>query len=507
MEITKDVITRAMSKRAKYTELCRITEQALASLEGGEALYPYIFPFSPREDGKKLANRRRQTLNHFDPYPEEVTNIYVENIFRSKEDRREVEKVDSLNEYLKGRYYLNLPETFIFFERPSPPDGVTLLSPADIARLELYPEPSIVFPDSVPYVEVDKRDNVELARVVDGSGYMIITKTHIALVDKNGKLRTDTEEPMYEHGFIDEMGKPSAPLRRHYYRKSYSIGRGAIGRAFFQQIQQKSIAGLQFVAMFIEAAYQHLSMKLKMSKQTADATADEGGGIGLGNFDLIIEEGGPNSVPTAYVAMPAMELQTLMKLIYEVMPEIMFRLARLRLPGSGTAASGIAKLMEAIPELNAITKAIETVWQFDELTVKFIAANFKPSRGKKVVVSYPSTSDVRSTTEKMTDVATLATTIASGKIPSSPTLLGEIMKRLFRSLLPDLPEEKFKVGEKEIDDFIKEGTPPVEATKALADKLKEGLPDGKPTPLPVKEVDVQVTQNATPPKETPAATA
>jgi hypothetical protein len=516
MEITEDVIKRAMGKRPKFKELCRVTEQALASLEGGEALYGYIFPFSPREDGEKLANRRRQTLNHFDPYPEEITNIYVENIFRSKEDKREVEGVAVLNDYLKNRYYkwltneaiyyyLNLPETFLFYERPETPEGVEILSPADSQKLELFIEPSLIFPDSVPYLELDRKDNVELARVVDGKGYMIITKTQIARVDKSGKLRTDLdpEERQYDHEFIDQYGNPAAPLRRHYYRKAYSIGRGVVGRAFFQQIQLKSIAGLQFISMFIEAAYQHLSMKLKMSKQTADATADENGAIGTGNFDIIIEEGGPSSVPTGYIAMPAMELQTMMKLIFEVLPEIMFRLARLRLPGSTTAATGIAKLMEAIPELNAITKAIETVWQFDEDTVKFIAANFKGAQGKKVVVSYPSNHDVRSTTEKMADIATLAETISTGKVPSSPTLVGEIMKRLFRAILPDISKELLDKGEKEIDDFIKNGEPPVEATKALANKVAQGLPDGKPQPIPIKEVDVKVTQNTKTPAETP----
>lgn len=514
MTLDENIIKQALKKRAHFDRVEPEVLRALASYYGGDTLYSQIFPL-PAEDSDVTILRRKQTLYHYQPHPKSVAGIYIESSMQSKQDQRIVGKNKELNEYLKGPYYsfltrdpmefsLLIQDLFIRIEKPLPPPGVSveeIISPADQAKLKLIPQPFLIFPQYVQNYACGRDGILEwicIKEPIDeqGSGieqkyeFTVITKDEIATLTSDFQLKElkDTKGKVmpnpYKHGYVGVDQKPAVPVVKITYQKNHFYG-GKLGYAPLTDVVNLSIGNLQFISLFIEAAYQHLSLKLRMGRQTLEASTLPGQDFKGGNLQLIIEEEGQFHIPTSYVAMPNIELDTLIKIVFQFNPEAIFRAARLQFDKGSGNLSGIAKLMKARPEAAMLSKIIEFFWQWDEGAVGLIAANYGPTKGIIPDVSYPAEVMLRSATEQMADVVQLVDVLSAGTIQNSKTGNAEIMKGFYNAMLPNLSAKVRDAVNEEIDNFQAQGIPPETATEILQDATKK---DGLPYPGEVKKV-------------------
>lgn len=479
--ITKNVTDK---KHRPFLEIVTLeTRKALASYYGGVALIDYIPEYSAFEDRDKLRERQLMTVNHYDNYPKEIANVYVESIYKSKEDYRKITgtgaAVDKLNEYYKTNYYnwlINdvvpfsfiLGELYVYVEKP----GSNSETAAD--DLELIPEPYAIFPqyvldlceygDVIEWIAIACGPKFEDVKIIDREEivYLVKGKEPSIVTDEDGNPTPNL------HGYTDENGNPICPVVKIQFQANHYYG-GAIGYATLYDVINKSIGNLQFISMFVEMVMRHLSLKLAMGEDTSQRTLDENSGIG--NDTLILERGGPEYVPTRYVPLPQFEITALLDLINKYTPETIFRSARLRLSGTVSGASGISKLMDALPELNALARLTEYVWKYDEKICALIAQGYPGAKGKTVEVHYPAVLDVRTTAERMQDITSLVASLKDGMLPTSQTLNVEIMKQVYDAILPNLDADTRKKGHDELEAFITTGATP----KTIVNQLSQSL--------------------------------
>ncbi len=454
--LTPKQLVKAFTPRQHLKVIREKVKKATAAFYGDECLRPFITPYSAKEDSNKYEKRITETLNHYDNYLALVINKYVEGIFRLKQDSRTTGN-STLDAWLLTTYYKWLvndlvppsmynPEVYVYLEKPKAPEGVSITTQADEEQLGLIPMPHVIFPQHVISYDVDKDGDFIWVCIRRGEGYEILTETHSLSYDKNKVLIPDES---FEHGF-DEV-----PLIKivYTYNQYYE---GKIGHAFLTDIVNKSIGSLQFISMFIEACAAHLSYKLKMSKETFDQTAHHG----IGNQNIILEKGGTTNVPTGYVALPGVELDKMIDIVFNRIPKSVETAARLLLIGNTSDESGIAKLIKAVPENSALSNIVEYIWGYDEKIVLRIAKGYGPTKNAEVKVVYPMQFDVRTPSEQMQDITSLVEALSTGTIPSSPTGNGEIMKRWYHSILPDVDTKMVDIIDKEIEEFVKNGKLP-----------------------------------------------
>lgn len=481
-----EIVREAVKARECLAEIRATVNEALASYYAGNALREYIFQFSRHEDGEKLAERRSQTVRHYDNYPKEIVNMYREGAYKSKQDTRMTGE-KRFDEYLSTTYKkwllndvhpfaLILCELFVFFEQ-APATG-NEESRADEAGL--LPESYVIFPQHVQSYQADEKGNIIWAAYWTGKkrkDLAIITDEEIAILKdgKPGKYATEVngkplQENPYRHGYRNDKGENVCPFLLIQYQKNYYYN-GVIGCAPLQDVVYKSIGNLQFISMFIEAVILHLSLKLRMTRDTLLNTTEEESGIG--NATLIIEEGGPTHVPTSYVELPEIELNTLIEIIFNHSPNSIFRAARLSIPNGITGLSGIALLMYATPQQNMLANISEFFQSYDERICTYLKWGYSPARGRELKVTYPPQMDNRSSTDIMADVTAFVTNISSGKIPSSNSYNVLIMKKWYHAILPDITQAEREKGDEELAAWIEGGD--------LPDTVMEQLKTTKPT--------------------------
>src|SRR5947199_4397582 len=71
-------LAQACKIRKNYKVVRDMTKEAFAAYYGRDALFPYIMPFSSKEDRLKIRMRCEKTVQHYENYPHEISQTYVE---------------------------------------------------------------------------------------------------------------------------------------------------------------------------------------------------------------------------------------------------------------------------------------------------------------------------------------------------------------------------------------------------------------------------------------------
>jgi len=491
--------------------------EAIASYYGGELLFPFIFAFSQHEPWNKLQWRRLATMRHYDNYVQQVSSKYVEGVFRTNEVTRSCGDM-LLDEYFMGDYKqwfqqqfapwsLLMPELYVWVKFPELDE-----IPANYGeQVEqgIKPVPKIIYPQWVRNFERKPNGEFLWISFECGDDLIILTEkeTIIRAKDKKSdKLQDRLQAKVLPHNFgrvpmvriaysenmasIGNYGSyPYNDLNRMVKGLFGSYYENTIGHAFMYNIIQLSIANLQFTSMLVEAGYMHLFPKVVMSQDTAESTSKQG----TGASQVIVERGGSSYVATRYLETPAMEIEMLTKIKFELAPQNIAHAARLRDVSTVTTQSGIAKLLDAVPEHGVMSEIAQFFQSADRKITQLIADGQLVTSGTKpVTVTYPISFEMKSAQEIMTEATTLGQILSSGSMPTSITAAGELTKKIWRATLPGIDSKLLKTIEQEIDEQVKQELEKQELeTQQLAkDQSVKESPIDQPSPADLVQKDL-----------------
>jgi hypothetical protein len=444
--LAPDILKKAKKKRLYFKEVTDLQKEAFAAYYGRTLLHPYIEPYSKGEDRWKLLTRSHEVEKHYDNYPKEVAALYIEGVYRSNEVSR-ISKDKDLDEYFKKEYdvwfqsefcpmFLIMPEIFIFLWDPELAVDPTTM--AQQREMKAWPRPSLAYPDEIMNFERNPDGSLAwVSQMLPGNVLRIIDDTYIYEVDKQGAI-TSTE-----HKF-DKI-----PVLRISWRDNAAFKK-LIGEAYLSEVTLASFANLQWKSMLVEAGKMHLSLNLIMGDLTFQNTGGK-----IGNDRVIKEEGGSDQPSTRYLEMPDTQIRVLVDLVYNYIPKTVYRVARLRDRSTEQNLSGIAKIMDAVPEFSALAGVANVFQAVDHDLCSRIASKYK-GIDTELVVKYPSTFDLKSVGEIMTNLVEMVDAqAASEDVPRSPALMKELFLSAARTMLPDASDLLLKQITLDVDAYLK----------------------------------------------------
>lgn len=459
-----DIITQAIEQRPGFHALCTEEAAAIDTYYGDTtALMARVHPFSHKEEPGKLKWRRAATIEHYENFVDEIAHAYTEQVYRSSDIARTTPSVD-IDTYLSERYAdywatevaplaLVVPELYVYLDMPAIGDAP--LSQYDQSSAKHWARPSIVLGSSVTNVCDDADGNLlwvsrKMRTLVDGrevEWFEIRDATHIHCVDETGK-----PVPMLSDGSSSgPHGMDSIPVVRLRWRTNRASG-GCVGMAHMRAIVTLNLAQLQVKSMRVEAGYMHLSYKLVADADTLAKIKEQGG---IGNTNIIAEletEPGITRAETRYLTTPIDVMEELRRWETEDLPQQMYRIARLRDRSAKQTmnTSGISKAFDMVPELGAVASVAGWLRAADHATVTKIAASAGIAPDS-VVVAYPSTFDVQSSSDIANDMLPIAKAMYEGHVPMSSTALREQVLAYFRAVLADPSDETMAAIERELE--------------------------------------------------------
>jgi hypothetical protein len=470
--------------------------EVLASYYGGKALRDYIPELRPGEDPMKLDNRRKQVIPHYENYVDECAATYTEQIFRSNQIQRTIGN-NALEDWLRRDYdvwfqnevcglALVLPECFVIVN----PVTVKPASRMEQEANQIWPRPTFVLPSQITNYGLDSDGRVtwcvrEMKDDKDVKFFEIRDSTTIRTVDEkgipvaqvafNGKMTTEAPHNL-----------PNCGVVRLAFRPNHSLGK--VGHAFLHRVVDGSIACLRYTAMLVEQGYFHMQYERVMSPGAFEATKIRQNEREPGT--IIQPDSDPETkvAETHYLDKPGMVMDQLKDLVFNKIPVSIYRAARLRDRTTNQIASGASKMMDAVPELAALSSVASYFQRADYEITRIIALGFDPELDqKKIEVQYPTRFDLKTGTDILLEISTLAEAEAKGAGPSSPTAMIELKYAAFRALLPDLADKELGVIWKELNakpDPVATPTTDV-ATPTDALKASEADPFGAKAESPV----------------------
>jgi hypothetical protein len=400
MSITIDpaFIAQAVTQRTHYTRVRSDWHKGLVAIFAGDELEAYIMKYSEHENTDKLDERRKKAVYFYKGMVKRIHNQYVEGVFGAGAPVRTSEN-PTLTAWLNGQYadwvkrelvrhQLALPEQYIRVRRRAPAERGFAVDPetvADVDEMQLFPEPCVIDPEFVQNFSQDETGLLEWVTLIhkgkdkkgnDCTHLEIITDRERVVVSEDGKKIIEAPAP---HDFT------RCPVVRMVYEENRLLG-GNVGHAFMAEVVSLCLATLNIDAMAVEAIVQHLSPKLVTDGKTAESILKQG----IGAHNLIIEgDGNAGAITgvTRYLQMNGFEIETLLDLSYDKLPNQVMEAARLRDRTANASASGLAKLLDSAPEINAI-KDIATHFQlYDQRIGSLLAEGYQP--GLTCTTVYP----------------------------------------------------------------------------------------------------------------------
>lgn len=450
--ITPELPSAAVALRPNATILNDETKEALASYFAGQLLYPYIYPFSRLENQEKLGWRRFQTIKHYRNYPAEIASQYVEGVFRSRQVERLFNDTtfdsylhtDYNNWFVKqfASFSLLLPETWIIISKPD--SCAEVVTKQDERELGILPYASIVYPHYVQNFALGRDGKVDWVSFRNpGKDYFTIyTRSSILQIAENGTVLNEVL-----HGWQE------TPVVRIAWQENTAYeGTAPIGHSFLKTVVDLSLANLQYTSMLVEMGYFHLAYKVIMGPETAKKAIEEG----VGNQTPIIEFEEEKGT-TRYLELPPMEIEALKDIIYDRNQSAIYKAARLVDRGGQVQQSGVAKTIDMMPEIAALSSVAEFWRKADREIVRLMAQGYFgdalfAKKMQQARIQYPSTFDRYTAQDSITDLTKLTSAISSSNLPFSQTFMKEMMKRVQRSLLPDATPEQLKKMDEEMED-------------------------------------------------------
>jgi hypothetical protein len=260
------------------------------------------------------------------------------------------------------------------------------------------------------------------------------------IINKRGKVIVQPED----HGFN------GVPFVRLAYEENDALGcKPPIGHAFMFDIVMGALGLLEWTSMLAEAGHLHLDLKVIANKKTIENVKRDG----IGNATWIEEAPTPegmvgSTAGTRYMDTPSTEIDVLDRIVHERKIEELTETARLRNPQDVRVQSGVAKIIDMIPEDGVISE-ISQFMVDSEIRIIGCLASFQ-DKEPTIEVKYPTIVDAKSITAATSEAQSVKTAIKSGDLPSSKTGDEMLSVRLYRKALPDLTDGEYKTIEAEI---------------------------------------------------------
>ncbi len=519
LAITQELIKEAVTQRPDYRAVADQTREGLACYFEGEALRRQIVQY-PKEDQEKFAWRRERMLDSFDNFVKEISESYLEGTFRTKLPIRKTGN-PKLDRYLMedfaewflqdfAPFALFLPELYVVCDMPAPLGEIS--SKADQEELQGLPFPALFFPqyccnmgfnpdntlawcsfyyDEAPALTPKDRTNdspiAGATSTQKEQWYKMYTDSYWAIFNQNGQFMPNADGSPggpYPHdfGFL--------PVVRVAWRANLSAQDSMrAGYAFMHSIVKITLGGLTAKGVLHDFQFYSLFPKLVTDESTADSIVE----TGLSANALItvppMRDSGAGGIKEGmkpfYLEVPLREFEALERISYERIPVAAYRAARLRdrttmRSSRGVAQSGISKMFDMVPELGVL-KSISKFLRRSDLAICQMLALLCDLDPKKVDIEYPATFDTKSVSEIMAETQQMGTSMKASNLPSSDRGSEIISQRIYRAILPDLPQAEYDRIDKEIAQALLEQAVPLGETD-------ETLSEGEPSePLPIGE--------------------
>lgn len=452
--INKDNINLYVSQRVHYTQIVSETNDALSCYYGGTALERLIERFSDNEIEEKYRWRVKAVVRNFDNYVKEISNQYIEGVFRPGGVLRSVSS-DILQRSIETRYtaFINkllpisllLPELYVKICLPKF-ESSSVVSKQDVIDKKIIPYPAMIFPQYIRSYELNDEGTLKWISVVSEQTeeyeeyhiYDELTKYTVRVADRKAALVAE-----------EFHGHKNVPFVRISWADNNSVeGRPKPGYSMMYDVINKTIGAMVWLSMLHESGLFHLFPKLVTDARTFDSIQKAGGDLSVNK--VIKEEIGPDggALATRYLDMPSTEFDLLDKIYYERIPNSIYRAARLRDRSTEKSQSGISKLFDMVPEISVLSSIAQYFQRFEAEIIRKMADVF--DAGSDVVVQYPTTFDVKSVNEILSEVGQLVETLDKTSLPESKTAAQKIALELYRRILPNLTSEELKKIEQEV---------------------------------------------------------
>lgn len=459
----------ACTQRPDYPSLVMQTRQALGTYYTGMALRRLINPY-PAEDDDKFTWRRERMLDENDNYVKEVTNLYIEGVFRTKPAERKT-GINSLDKYLSEEYdrwcndelyafSLIMDECYVVITVPEAKGEVHNL--ADRNALQGLPFPTIYFPqycvnlqlneggalDWICFYEGDPPEIDENGIPTPTTGkeatekrlYTLYDDTYCLTLNEKGEVQKQVE---HGYGFV--------PVIRVQYGADHSAKDPIrMGHAFMRSIVNLNMASLNAIGALQDYIYYSLYPKAVMGERTAENVLNDGDGAA----SIVRHAGdGPGGMKQEinpyYMKVPIEELEALERIVYERIPAKVYRTARLRDRTTNkslrvTQQSGVSKAFDMVPELG-VMKKVAQFWQRIEETIIKMFVQLLDGNPDRVTVQYPQSFDTKSLSEIMAENVQFGQAMKATAMPSSNDGTLELAKRAYRAMVPDMPDAWYEM--------------------------------------------------------------
>lgn len=477
-QLTQQFLKDAAVLRPDYYGICAQGSEALASYFEGDALRRLIRAY-PKEDDEKFTWRREAMMNSYDNYVKEISESYIEGVFRTKPAKRETPNAQ-LDTYLKDEYadwftqelapfMLFMPEIYVICDIPKA-DG-EIHSEKDRQEKQGHPFPVICFPQycvnfgygpdnqiewiSFFYNEPPTEEELKAAQKGDKDiWYEVYTADEYAVFNQKGELVTvpDLETNPVAHG------RGQLPVIRITYRPNLSATDSRrCGHAFMHSIVKIGLGGLTAKGVLHDYEYYSLFPKLVAHPDTLTNMVETGIG---GNKPIATAASNQDAKLTGdthwqdqpyYLSVPVEEFQAVERICFERIPQAAYKAARLRDRSGGKTMeqSGIAKMFDMVPELGVLKAVAKYFRRFDVAIVKMLAS-MADSNEEDVKVEYPTSFDIKTLSEILKDAQELGKAMKESALPSSETASAMIAEQIYLGWFPDLTESEVNEIKKEI---------------------------------------------------------
>ncbi len=425
-------------------------------LDSDQLLETYLPQFSAREPSQDYKDRKTSAKTAFMNFPSKIVDVYKNSVFRSGEPNREgdseaakrfVENVDGANTHISRfvRDEIFLLEhihggVFVVVDKPQNLETGSTLSRAQQDEMNFYPYAYLYYWTDVVNFRVDRHRALEWIifseSVTDKEGnkqeqYRYFDKNEWAVIDREGKAMSQGSHNL---GVV--------PVYMHFQRRNPSH-KFLTPVAVLDDVFRLTIKLFQYMSQLEQMIVRHIFLKLAMPEGMWKKLQNEG----MGNMNVFVFEEGSQD-KAYYIQSQYAEIDKMIDLVFNQIPDKILYFATLREKVSmPREESGVAKFVDSSDEISNLLEKANSMERAENNIIKL--AQLWENDNSEFRVSYNKVFDIKSTNEQIEEIVKIFK-----QDMGSPAFNRQLVKRLMRNLLGEVPETVMQDIEKDLEYVI-----------------------------------------------------
>lgn len=428
-----------------------ILKKCLDSYCGDIATKYYLPQYSTREDPQDYTDRLERAKHSYFNFPEKIITIYSNAIFRTSEPIREtansllqrfMNNCDGAGmntaQFIKDRIFLlnQIGGCLIVVDKPkSNFTGNISRYMQDVAGLYSY-----AYPVRWEYLRNYGLDEYQRLKWILLDNGKIGEKYTYKLWDRTDWAVIDQDQLVLESG-AHNLG--IVPVIRSFGGRNpkYDFN---VPRSPIWEVVKIALRIFELMSQLDQAIIYHIFLKIVMPKSMYDELKKSG----LGQTNTLVV---PDQVENKayYIETPSMEIDTLVSLIFDKLPHMILELATIKdKTDRPREESGVAKVADSVDEIALLSEKASVMEQNETEMIK-LAGMWEGIRnpGEQFTVEYSKDFDIKSVSEKLTEMVTFFKEIDG----AAPTFAKEMLKRVMRKALGNIDMRTWSDIERDLE--------------------------------------------------------